>query len=160
MAMSTGSRLKPAIERILLKTDLACDCWLYQGPTNGRGYGVIGQTIPDRRSVYVHRVMYVAAWGPLPEGCEVAHICDVRNCVRPTHLVPMTHEGNVLDAVGKRRHAHGSRHGSARLTPADVRVIRQRVAAGQRRVDVAAAFAVTVSNVDLIVARKRWADVD
>jgi hypothetical protein len=150
----------PALERLLLKTDVSPDgCWLWQGGDNSRGYGVMGLRDP-RRSAYVHRVMYELAKGPILEGYEVAHTCDVRNCVRPSHLVLMTHEGNVADMMRKGRSARGANRGNSRLTEDGVRAIRSRAAAGERRAELAAEFGVTVGSVDLIVARKRWIYVE
>lgn len=149
----------PALERLLLKTDVSPDgCWLWRGGDNGRGYGVIGLREP-RRSAYVHRVMYELAKGPILDGYEVAHTCDVRNCVRPSHLVLMTHEGNVADMVRKGRSSRGENRANARLTEDGVRAIRSRVAAGERRVELAAEFGVTVGTIDLVVTRKRWGHV-
>jgi hypothetical protein len=155
-ASRRGFAPRPALERLLLKTDISPDgCWSWRGSDNGRGYGVIG--LPDpRRSAYVHRVMYEIAKGPIVDGYEVAHTCDVRNCVRPTHLVLMTHAGNVADMVSKGRSSRGASRSNTRLTEDGVRAIRSRVAAGERRAVVAAEFGVSVAAVDLIVTRKRW----
>jgi hypothetical protein len=100
--------------------------------------------------------MYEIAKGPIVDGYEVAHTCDVRNCVRPTHLVLMTHAGNVADMVSKGRSSRGASRSNTRLTEDGVRAIRSRVAAGERRAVVAAEFGVSVAAVDLIVTRKRW----
>jgi hypothetical protein len=151
-----GAPPRPTLERLLSKTDTSPDgCWLWRGGTNGRGYGVMGLNDP-RRMAYVHRVMYEIAKGPIVDGYEVAHTCDVRNCVRPSHLVLMTHAGNVADMVSKGRSARGASRRNTRLTEDAVRAIRLRAAAGERRVELAAEFGVSVAAVDLIVTRKRW----
>lgn len=154
-----GKKPVPALERVILKVDLTESCWLYQGGDNGHGYGVIGVSLPERGTRYVHRLMFEAAHGSVPDGCEVAHTCDVRNCVRPSHLVAMSHDGNVQDMVTKERQQRGERQWRSRLTDDGVRDIRRRVAAGEKRKEVAAEFGVSVSNIDLIVTRKRWAHV-
>jgi hypothetical protein len=116
----------------------------------------MGLTDP-RRMAYVHRVMYEIAKGPIVDGYEVAHVCDVRHCVRPTHLVLMTHAGNVADMVSKGRSARGASRRHTRLTEDGVRAIRSRVAAGERRAELATEFGVSVAAVDMVVTRKRWA---
>jgi hypothetical protein len=147
---------RPPLERLLLKTDVSPDgCWLWRGGDNGRGYGVMGLRDP-RRTTYVHRVMYELAKGPILEGYEVAHTCDVRNCVRPSHLVLMTHAGNVADMVSKGRSARGASRRNTRLTEDGVRAIRSRVAAGERRAELAAEFGVSVAAVDLDRHAEAW----
>lgn len=86
----------PVLDRLLARTDVGPDCWLWTGYCDRDGYGVIGTT--DRRSDLVHRVAYLALIGPIPDGLELDHTCRVRNCVRPAHLEPVTHLVNVRRA--------------------------------------------------------------
>jgi hypothetical protein len=159
MKKMPGKKPVPVLERLFMKLDTSGECWLYLGATNGKGYGVIGDSIPTRRMRYVHRIMFEAAHGPVPEDSEVAHVCDVRNCVRPSHLVAMTHDGNVQDMVTKNRQQRGERQWRSVLTDAGVVDIRRRVARGERRRDLAIEYGVSLSNIDLIVTRKRWVHV-
>src|SRR5215212_8432333 len=108
---------------------------------------------------YVHRVMYAHYHGPIPEGMEVCHRCDVRNCVARKHLFLGTHQENIADCVAKERHKRGQMGRGAKLTEAAVRAIRDRAADGERRRDLAAEYGVCVQNVDMIVTRKRWKHV-
>lgn len=148
------------MERLLARVDKTAGCWLWTGAVKGNGYGVIGVSIPRRDNAYVHRVMYEHSYGPIPPGMEVCHHCDVRNCVRPEHLFLGTHQENVADCIAKERHKRGEMEPRAKLTEAHVRVIRDRVAAGERRKDLAVEYGVCTQNVDMIVTRKRWAHVD
>lgn len=146
----------PTAERILARVEWSGECLLWPGATNGRGYGVIGDE--DRRMRYVHRVMYAHYNGPIPEGIEVCHRCDVRNCVARKHLFPGTHQENVADCVAKDRHVRGER-GARKLTEEKVRDIRTRVAAGERRTDLAAEHGVCLQLINGVVNRKRWRHV-
>lgn len=147
----------PMIERILARSTWSGECLLYLGGNNGKGYGVIGDE--QRRSRYVHRVMYEHAVGPIPAHAEVCHRCDVRNCVRPEHLYLGTHQDNVADCVGKGRHKRGEMEPHAKLTVNKVRDIRARVASGERRRDLATEYGVCVQTIDFVITRKRWKHV-
>lgn len=68
-------------------------CWLWPGSRNRGGYGrykVRGVT------VNVHRTVYEAHRGPIPEGLTLDHLCRVRHCANPAHLEPVTQRENTL----------------------------------------------------------------
>jgi hypothetical protein len=71
-------------------------CWLWTGYAMPGGYGQIQQTEPKRRAVLVHRVVYEALVGSVPEGLELDHLCRMPACVNPAHLEPVTHRENIL----------------------------------------------------------------
>ena len=101
-------------------------CWLWVAGKNKGGYG---QFRDSGRTVYTHRLSYELANGPIPEGLWVLHSCDTPACVRPDHLFLGTPADNTSDCVAKGRHAHGRRHGMAKLRDDDVREIRDLIAA-------------------------------
>ena len=83
-------------------------CWLWEGALN-KGYAVLGGD--ERGMEQVHRVTYKDAYGVLPPG-DLDHLCRVRNCVRPSHLEPVTRKENnrrglngVLKTTCKNGHA-------------------------------------------------------
>jgi hypothetical protein len=51
-----------------------------------------------------HRYSYQAFKGQIPDGMQVCHTCDVRNCVNPEHLWIGTNQDNFDDMVKKGRH--------------------------------------------------------
>lgn len=71
-------------------------CWLWTATCNQDGYGRFRN---NGVLCSAHRVSYEWEYGGIPEGKELDHKCSVRNCVRPSHLRPMTHKKNVL--IGK-----------------------------------------------------------
>ena len=74
-------------------------CWIWMGATSN-GYGVAsdnGKTQP------AHRYSWELHNGPIPEGMQVCHKCDVKPCVNPDHLFIGTQKDNMHDAMRKGR---------------------------------------------------------
>lgn len=71
-------------------------CWIWQGTLGPDGYGYFGGTS-------AHRFAWTSAYGLPPVDRTVCHWCDVRSCVRPSHLWLGTKELNMLDAMRKGR---------------------------------------------------------
>ena len=98
-------------------------CWLWQGAPNQKGYGQT--TYAGRKNLVVHRLIWMMNFGHIPDGMEVCHKCDVRNCIRPSHLFLGTHLENMQDCVAKDRHTRGARNQHAKLTDEQVREIKR-----------------------------------
>ena len=71
-------------------------CWLWTGNKNDSGYGL---TIVEKKQRRIHRVVYEALVGPIPQGLVIDHLCRVRNCCNPEHLEPVTSQINMLRGV-------------------------------------------------------------
>lgn len=68
-------------------------CWLWTG-AKVHGYGSIG------RKGRVHRIIYEAMIGPIPDGLTIDHLCRQTACCNPTHMEPVTIKVNVLRGEG------------------------------------------------------------
>jgi hypothetical protein len=71
-------------------------CWLWTGGTTSAGYGQVRGGTGGQ--VYVHRVAYEIAKGPIPDGLVIDHLCFVVNCVNPDHLEAVTQAENARRA--------------------------------------------------------------
>jgi hypothetical protein len=68
-------------------------CWVWARPL---GWGGYAQARIGGRKVYVHREVYIALVGPLPDDRpQLDHLCRVRHCLCPNHLEPVTASENV-----------------------------------------------------------------
>jgi len=98
-------------------------CWLWTGGLLWNGYGAFKHQGHPRRA---HRVSWELANGPIPEGMQVLHTCDVRSCVNPDHLFLGSQLANMHDMIRKGRKvaSPGERNGMAKLTAAQAAEIR------------------------------------
>ncbi|MFD5161031.1 HNH endonuclease signature motif containing protein [Streptomyces hawaiiensis] len=59
-------------------------------------HGGYGHFKANRRPVRAHRYAYALAYGSVPDGLVVDHLCRNRACVRPSHLEAVTQRVNLL----------------------------------------------------------------
>ena len=86
-----------------------CECQIWQGMTNGEGYGLIEV---DGVLLYAHRVSYLQDGRTLAPGQEVRHCCDKlhnnvtspdKRCITLAHLWPGSRTQNLLDWLRSER---------------------------------------------------------
>lgn len=112
--MSPAPRLEPVSEDRGYDTP----CLIWPGSLNHAGYGRCwgGQA---------HRVAWERIHGPIPEGMEIDHLCEQRDCVNPEHMEVVTHGENT-------RRAHLS-HAARKADPTGIRALRIRLGLSQRQ---------------------------
>jgi hypothetical protein len=97
-------------------------CWIWLGGTASSPCGLeygrlsVGSRGFTRRTVRAHRYSYETYKGPIPEGLNVCHHCDISLCVNPDHLFVGTQSDNMVDAFAKGR--VDPPHNNRKLTPA------------------------------------------
>ena len=149
-----GIMKKNTIDDFWAKVEKTSDCWLFQGSTAQKGYG----SFRFHGKVYrAHRWIYEQTHGLIPEGMEVKHSCDVRNCVRPEHLTLGSHQQNMAEMAERKRSARGEKVNTSKLTEEEVRAIRfLRNAHDYTMKQLATHFKVDSSTICDIVNRKIW----
>jgi hypothetical protein len=108
----------------VVKSDNSDGCWIWAGAYDFKdGYGFVSFR---KKMWFVHRVSWVLENGEIPEGLCVLHRCDVRLCVRPSHLFLGTRKDNNLDCTRKGRREQGEFHHCAKLTAEQAEEIRKK----------------------------------
>lgn len=112
----------------------------------------------SNQNCYAHRVIWESVHGPIADGLQVNHINGIKTDNRIANLEVVTASGNMQHAfrTGLNTGRPGATHPMARLTAADVAVIKRRVADGERQYVVAADFGVSRAQVSRIVTGKGW----
>lgn len=91
------------MQRIMAKTiRTASGCWQWTGYVLPNGYAEISFRSKQCR---VHRLIYEAANGPIPEDMDVLHSCDNTLCFNPAHLSLGEQSENTRQSVERGRHA-------------------------------------------------------
>ena len=79
-------------------------CVIWFGTENQKGYGRI---IKDGKRQNVHRVTYEMAFGKIPVGMVIDHVCHVRCCVNPAHMRVCTNSENAKNRKMNINNKHG-----------------------------------------------------
>lgn len=152
-----GTPDRERLERYGKRTPSGCIEW--SGARNQSGYGKYQQNGKTRPA---HRVAWeVHNRRSIPVGMQVCHRCDNPPCINPEHLFVGTGADNARDCVAKGRKFHtiGERHGMAKLTDSDIRVIRSRLNKGASYPTIAGEFAISTTTVWRIANDHSWSHV-
>lgn len=126
------------------------DCWPWTAYTDDDGYGLFFFA-GRMRGAHELALTFTTGEVRLPQ-LDTCHACSNPPCCNPSHLRFDTRKSNVADSV-----AAGTATSRRVLTDAEVRLIRERRAAGASQDDLAAQYGVSASMVSQIVNGKKRA---
>jgi hypothetical protein len=142
---------KAAQAKSRAQKDEKTGCLNWVGALND-GYGWV--TV-EGKQICAHRLVFLAAEGPLKEGHQVLHRCGNRRCINLEHLYSGTPQQNVIDALNGRTWKWGK--SEMKLTPEQVLDIRSRYAkGGVTQKQLGEEFGVCQKMVSFIINRERW----
>lgn len=129
-------------------------CVLWSG-SGKAGYGKLRWRGQMR---YAHILAWELHHGPVPEGLEVRHRCDVPACIAVAHLELGTHAENIRDSFerGRASRRDGEANNAARLTLAYVDAVRRKRSEGWKVPALALWFGISKSQVYNIIRNKQW----
>lgn len=85
-------------DRLISKAVKTDSCWLFRGISDEYGKlripGISGDQYPK-----THVVSYLLFKGDIPAEIDVAHSCNVKGCVNPSHLYLATRSVNTQHAI-------------------------------------------------------------
>lgn len=126
-------------------------CVPWHNAPNKNGYGNLKI---DGRQHIAHRWVYEQINGPVERHLQICHSCDNRICVRPGHLWLGTQQDNMHDAAVKGRTyggnpgaTPGEKHPNAKVSDAEVRIIRSLRSQGVRQNIIAETFGISRAQV-------------
>ncbi len=109
--------------------------------------------------VEVHRLVLEAWVGPCPDGMECCHGDGdpTNNCLENIRWA--THQDNVDDTNRHGTQARGERQGSAKLTEADIPLIRSLLQSGKTQRAIARQFGVSARAIGKISSGTTWSHI-
>lgn len=95
---------KALTERLRKNTAWEGECLIWLKAKNNDNYPKMNFWVLGKHvQIYVHRLMYVLHTGhDIPDGMEVDHTCNRRDCVAPKHLEAVTHATNIQRMYDRR----------------------------------------------------------
>jgi hypothetical protein len=169
--MKPGPKPKPydleaELARFWALVDRSGECWLWLGSqvkaprSKSAGYGLFVRG-GRRGHVLAHKYALELKLGrSLGLGMKALHTCDNPPCARPDHLFEGTQADNIADMVakGRARGAPGESNASAKLTEADVVVIRA-LRDRETAVSIARRYGVSAGAVGHVLRGRNWQHV-
>jgi hypothetical protein len=136
--------------KIALPNENGCRLWTAAVTRNGYGKFTCYEA-GRQKTVPAHRWGYEHLVGPIPEGLEVCHSCDVPGCQTLEHWWLGTSADNAADKVAKGRQLRGEGQAYHKLTEVAVRDLLRLATDGATYAELGRQFGVNESTAGRIV---------
>lgn len=131
------------------------DCLIWPFAVGAGGYGNLSN---EGRHVNAHRLTLILSSGEAPNNRQAAHSCGNKLCCNPRHLRWATPAENNKDKIAHGTLMRGNAVPSSKLTPDDVRRIRNRK--NCLLDELAEDFGISKQQVSKIMRREAWSWVE
>lgn len=134
------------------------ECWEWTGAKCSSGYGTFRF---NKKIESAHRISWILH-NKSPYGFCVLHKCDNPGCVRPDHLFLGTKKDNSDDMINKGRRFKfiASANGMTKLSPKDIKPIRQKKREGRTIMSLANEYKVHASSICDIIYGRTWKHIN
>ena len=133
------------------------NCIIFERFKDGFGYGRVSI---NGKTWMAHRWAYTQAYGDIPKGMVVRHLCHNPACINPDHLALGTYQDNSDDMTKANRQARGEGIASAKLSEAQAREIFALKPDGRApngfTGDLANRYGVDPTTIQHIWAKQKW----
>ena len=150
--------------RLWQHVDKTETCWIWRNSSNNAYHAALYRHC----QILAHRLVWMLVNGEIPSGKLVCHTCDVRACVRPSHLFLGTYSDNARDAGAKGHLKGGSssvkgarKSNNTTLNKLQVKEIRATYN-GKRgeQAELAKRFNVSQATICRVIKKQHWKWVD
>lgn len=148
-------KLKELYEKNVIKTDSGC--WGWKNKLMDNGYAKIGMGVG--KIITAHRLSWILHYGNIPNGMNVLHSCDQRDCSKISHLFIGDHDDNMKDMVNKSRQMKGLNHYCVKLDENKVREIKKLIKDGYGNYAISKMFNVNSGTIQNISIGRTWKHV-
>lgn len=126
-------------------------CWIWTGCIGQNGYGRFGF---NGKKYECHRLILEEKLGrPIHKKLDTRHLCGVKACCSPDHLVESTRKENMADMKIHETAQNGEKHWNAKLTQNDIRAIRQD---SRSQTEIAKSYGVSDRTISKIKLHAMW----
>lgn len=130
-------------------------CFGWLGSTDKDGYGILPFHNKYKRA---HRAAWFLKYGSIPKKM-ICHTCDNKICTNTLHMFAGDAKSNKEDEVLKKRHAYGSKNGSAKTNEEQVVGIKKMLSQGILQSKICNIMSLSKSIVSRIATGKTWSHV-
>lgn len=85
-----GGRYAPVPMEVKLAMNSRIDhstmCQVWTGALKDKGYGQVSSGMARPKALAAHRAAYAYAYGSIPQGLHIDHLCRNRACINPEHM--------------------------------------------------------------------------